>query len=209
MAVLVEFTGVPAVVVTLGASFIWLGLGIIVQPVPGGSVPSWLESGLNATFPDVPEPVYICVALALVGFLVLRRWRYGVALRGFGNSRQSYVNGGRSPLFAMTTLYLLAGLCVVGAGLFTTVVSTASDINATSTLTLGSVAAVVLGGAEFVGGVVEPIGVILAAIALGLLSSLMAFWNVNPDYVSAVEGLMLVVAMGARWIGKRASAWSS
>ena len=34
----------PAIVVTLGMSFIWLGIALIVLPTPGGEAPDWLGS---------------------------------------------------------------------------------------------------------------------------------------------------------------------
>jgi ribose transport system ATP-binding protein len=207
MAVIVELTGVPAIVVTLGASFIWLGCGLVLQSEPGGTVPSWLASPFNVALQVIPEQVYLCAGLALVAWFVLRRWRYGVALRGFGNSRQAFIETGRSPLRARVSLYLIAGLGVVLAGALTTVSTTASDINASSTLTLISVAAVVIGGAEFTGGVVEPVGTVMAAVAFGLIPSLLYFLSVSPNYQTAVEGLLLVAAMAARRFGRGARSW--
>lgn len=207
MAVIVELTGVPAIVVTLGASFIWLGCGLVLQSEPGGTVPSWLASPFNVALQVIPEQVYLCAGLALVAWFVLRRWRYGVALRGFGNSRQAFIETGRSPLRARVSLYLIAGLGVVLAGALTTVSTTASDINASSTLTLISVAAVVIGGAEFTGGVVEPVGAVMAAVAFGLIPSLLYFLSVSPNYQTAVEGLLLVAAMAARRFGRGARSW--
>jgi ribose/xylose/arabinose/galactoside ABC-type transport system permease subunit len=130
-----------------------------------------------------------------------------VALRGFGNSRQAFIETGRSPLRARVSLYLIAGLGVVLAGALTTVSTTASDINASSTLTLISVAAVVIGGAEFTGGVVEPVGTVMAAVAFGLIPSLLYFLSVSPNYQTAVEGLLLVAAMAARRFGRGARSW--
>jgi ribose transport system ATP-binding protein len=207
MAVIVELTGVPAIVVTLGASFIWLGCGLVLQAVPGGTVPSWLASPFNVALQVIPLQVYLCAGLAVVAWFVLRRWRYGVALRGFGNSRQAFIETGRSPLRARVSLYVTAGLCVVLAGALTTVSTTASDINASSTLTLVSVAAVVIGGAEFTGGVVEPVGAVMAAVAFGLIPSLLYFLSVSPNYQTAVEGLLLVAAMAARRFGRGARSW--
>jgi ribose/xylose/arabinose/galactoside ABC-type transport system permease subunit len=170
-------------------------------------VPSWLASPFNVALQVIPEQVYLCAGLALVAWFVLRRWRYGVALRGFGNSRQAFIETGRSPLRARVSLYLIAGLGVVLAGALTTVSTTASDINASSTLTLISVAAVVIGGAEFTGGVVEPVGTVLAAVAFGLIPSLLYFLSVSPNYQTAVEGLLLVAAMAARRFGRGARSW--
>jgi ribose transport system ATP-binding protein len=203
MGLIREVTNVPAIVITLGASFIWLGIGLNIQSVPGGAVPSWLETGLNANFPVIPEPVVFAVVVALVGFVLLRRARYGIVLRSFGNNVRAFTDRGRSTVRTRVALYLMSGVCAVLGGVLVTVNTTASDINASSTMTLTSIAAVVLGGAEFAGGVIEPVGAVIAAIALGLIVPLLAFLNVNTAWETAVTGMILICAMAARWATKR------
>jgi ribose transport system ATP-binding protein len=206
MAAVVELAAVPAVVVTLGASFVWLGLGLVLQPTPGGSVPGWMESVLNASLPGVPEPVYLIVAVSLLLVALLRRTRYGVALRAFGNNRRTFSDIGRSVLGAMCALYALAGLCAILAGAMVTTINTSSDINGSATLTLASFAAVVVGGSEFLGGLVAPVGTVMASVALGLIVSFMALVNLPSSYVSATEGGILILAMVVRLLGRRAFA---
>ena len=46
---------IPAIVVTLGASFIWSGIGYSIQPTPGGTSPEWLTAMTNWSMsPYVP-----------------------------------------------------------------------------------------------------------------------------------------------------------
>ena len=199
MGAIVELFHVPAIVVTLGASFIWLGVGLTIQPTPGGTAASWLETTTNATWPVVPEQVYIMVAGALVMWWVLRRWRYGIVLRGLGNNRAALVNSGWSPLWTRLCAYALAGVLVDVAGLLTTSVTTSADINASATLTLITFAVVVVGGCRFGGGIVVPGGVVAAAVAFSLLASVLSFLNVAAAWNTGVEGLVLVAAVGMRW----------
>ncbi|MDR2253121.1 MAG: ATP-binding cassette domain-containing protein [Bifidobacteriaceae bacterium] len=197
MAVVAEVSGVPAIVVTLGSSFIWLGCGLVIQEVPGGAAPRW-TGALTTVLPGIPLQIYLCVALAGAAWLALFRWRYGIAMRAFGNNREAFVETGRSPMAARVTLYTMAGLCVVSAGTLTTASTMGSDINASATLTLVSVAAVVIGGGDFSGGMVNPIGTVLAAIVFGLLPTLLYFSGVGPNYQTAVQGALLVAAMAFR-----------
>jgi ribose/xylose/arabinose/galactoside ABC-type transport system permease subunit len=200
MGAIVEFFHVPAIVVTLGASFIWLGVGLTIQPTPGGTAPGWLETTTNATWPLLPEQAYIIVAGALVTWWVLRRWRYGIVLRGLGNNRAALENSGWSPMLARLCAYALAGVLVDVAGLLTTSVTTSADINASSTLTLITFAVVLIGGCRFQGGIVVPAGVAAAAVAFSLLASVLSFMNVTAAWNSAVEGLVLVAAVSTRWL---------
>lgn len=203
MAVIAEVTEVPGIVITLGGSFVWLGIGLMMQSAPGGAVPGWLAGTLGAFLPGIPEPVYLTVALAVAGFVILRRSAWGARLRGFGGSRKAFARTGRSPLRARAALYALAGLCVVGAGMMTTVIFASSDVNGSETLTLTSVAAVIIGGGQFIGGVVDPVGTVVAAVALSVIPVLLGGFNVNTNYQPAVEGVILIIVMTLRWLAQR------
>ena len=199
MGAIVEFLEVPAIVVTLGASFVWLGTGLIVSPTPGGSAPGWLQSATTGVLPVVPVSIYIIVATAVLTWWVLRRWKYGIILRALGNSRTALKDAGRAPALARLSAYGIAGVLAVLAGLVTTGVTTSSDVNASAVLTLSTFVVVVIGGCRFTGGFVEPVGVVAAAVALSLLTSLLTFLNVNSIYDTAVEGGILVIAMSMKW----------
>lgn len=198
IAIIREYTGVPTVVLTLGASFIWLGIGLEMQATPGGVSPAWLTNALGRSLPVIPEPIYIVVFLIVAATLLLRRWRYGVVLRGLGSSAEAVSEAGRSSRLPRLVLWAIAGVCVVLAGLFVTVVSGGSDVNASTTLTLSSFATLVVGGCEMSGGVVEPAGVVLASMAFALISSLLTFENISSSWVTAVTGLILIAAMSIR-----------
>ena len=88
--------------------------------------------------------------------------------------------------------YVLSGVFGLLAGLCLTGVNTASDVNAASSYTLLSVAAVVMGGCDLVGGRIEPIGVAFAAVTLSLLGTLLGFMKLSSDNIAAVQGLILI-----------------
>ena len=110
-------------------------------------------------------------------------------------------------------LYALAGLCVVIGGLAITAQSGGSDANASATYTLLSIAAVVIGGADFGGGVASPMGSVLGALALALLSSLLSFLNVSTNYNTAVLGACLIAVFALQLVlrklspGKEGDTW--
>lgn len=203
MAALIHIRRLPAIVVTLGASFVWLGIALVMQPVPGGTSPGWLNTLYNLTLPIIPEPVYLVILFVLIGYLLLFRSRLGTVLRGFGNNPSAVFRAGRSPMRARILLYVIAAVCIVLSGLAITAVSTASDANASATYTLSAIAAVILGGAEFVGGMVFPTGAVAGALVLSLISSLLAFLSVSTTYESAVTGVILLAALATRQFGRK------
>ena len=198
MGALIHLRKIPAIIATLAASFIWLGIAMIIQPTPGGSCPVWLQNIYGFKVPLVPLPVFFCIVAAIIPFWLLRYSRYGVVLRGVGSNPKAIVNAGWSYFTAHVTFYALSAVFIVLAGLSTTALSYGSDANASSALTLTSVAAIIIGGCEFTGGIGEPVSVVAGALALSLISSLLAFISVDSRYQTAVVGFVLIAALAVK-----------
>ena len=67
-----------------------------------------------------------------------------------------------------------------------------------------SVAAVVMGGCDLVGGRIEPVGVAFAAVTLSLLGTLLGFMRLSSDDIAAVQGLILIGIVVLRTVWGRA-----
>ncbi len=126
---LIQARKIPAIVVTLGASFIWVGLGYALQPTPGGASPEWLTALFGWSLDFLPTSIILIAAVALV-VLVIDRLPLGVVLRGFGNNPTAMIRSGWSPTRYALVRYLIAGLFAAAAGLSLTAINTASDIDA-------------------------------------------------------------------------------
>lgn len=194
----------PSIVVTLGASFVWLGLALLVLPTPGGSAPAWLAALVRLRPPLVPLPVVFAAGLALLGHVLFMRSSYGVVLRGMGGAPQAVARAGWSLLAGRAVLYGLAGAFGVCGGLLLTGLNTTGDANFGTPYTLLSIAAVIVGGGEFVGGVVAPVGAVLGAFIMLLTGSLLSFMNVSTDWQLGVQGAILIVVLGLRAVQRRA-----
>ena len=44
LGALIQLRSLPSIVVTLGMSFVWLGLAVLVLPTPGGKAPDWVRA---------------------------------------------------------------------------------------------------------------------------------------------------------------------
>lgn len=188
----------PSIVVTLGASFVWLGLALLVLPTPGGASPDWLASLVRIRPPLLPLPVVFAVLLALFGHWLFMRSSYGAVLRGIGGAPQAVSRAGWSLLTARAALYGLAGCFGLVAGLLLTGLNTTGDANFGAPYTLLSIAAVIVGGGEFFGGVVAPVGAVIGAFIMLLTGSLLSFMNVSTDWQLSVQGGILIVVLATR-----------
>jgi ribose transport system ATP-binding protein len=198
MGLFIDACRVPAIIVTLGLSFVWLGLAAYRLPRAGGSAPDWLVDLLRTKTPLVPLPVLLCVFPAIVAWLVLIVWRYGAVLRGFGASPRAIEAAGWSTRWAKATLYGLAGTFAFLAGMVITASTRGGDPTGATSMTLLSVAAVILGGAAFSGGIVAPIGALFGTLTLVMVGTLLSLFEVSAVYLPMVQGLMLLGAIGIR-----------
>src|SRR5271154_5724317 len=82
LGALIYLRRLPSIVVTLGMSFVWQGLAILVLPQPGGTAPDWLLAVMGAKPPFIPFPILAALVIAAVSHFGLMRTSYGVILRG-------------------------------------------------------------------------------------------------------------------------------
>ncbi|WP_292448718.1 ABC transporter permease, partial [Mesorhizobium sp.] len=194
---IIQARKIPAIVVTLGASFIWVGIGYALQPTPGGASPEWLSTLFGWSIGFMPTSIILIAAVALI-VLVIDRLPLGVVLRGFGNNPAAMIRSGWSPTRYALVRYLIAGLFAGAAGLSLTAINTASDINSGNSYTLLSVAAVVMGGCSLLGGTISPIGAVAGAVTLSLIGALLGTLSVSSDYNAATQGLILIALLTLR-----------
>jgi ribose transport system permease protein len=199
LGALIYWRNLPSIVVTLGMSFVWLGLAVILLPTPGGSAPDWLRSLMTLKPEFIPFPIIALVVIAGVVHVGLMWSPYGAVLRGVGGNAKAVERAGWSVLKAKVTMYALAGLAGAFAGMALLGISGAADARFALPYTLLTIAGVILGGGEFVGGRVSPIGAVIGAATLLLgTTSLLTFLKLNPDWQVGAQGAILIIVLALR-----------
>ncbi|MER8445173.1 ABC transporter permease [Mesorhizobium sp. M1066] len=199
LGALIHLRNLPSIVVTLGMSFVWQGLAILVLPKPGGKAPDWLLGLMAFKPPFIPFPIIAALLIGLIVHLGLMRTSYGVILRGSGGNPAALGRAGWSLLKTKIVLFALAGLFGVLSGMALIGITTSADANIGNGYTLLAVAGVILGGGEFVGGRVSPIGAVIGALTLALAASpLLTFMHIPPDWQVAANGAILIIVLAAR-----------
>src|SRR3984957_8249141 len=199
LGALIYLRNLPSIVVTLGMSFVWQGLAILLLPKPGGKAPAWLQAIMAYKPPFLPLPILAAVIVAGVGYFGLMRTSYGAILRGTGGNSVAIGRAGWSLLRAKAVLYALTGIFGVLAGMALVGITRSADANIGNGYTLLSIAGVILGGGEFVGGIVSPIGAVIGSLTLTLASTqLLGFMRIPPDWQVGANGAILVIVLAAR-----------
>jgi ribose transport system permease protein len=199
LGALIHLRDLPSIVVTLGMSFVWQGLAILLLPKPGGHAPAWLQAIMGARPPYLPLPILAAALIAAVGWFGLMRTAYGAILRGTGGNAVAIARAGWSLPKAKAALYALTGVFGVLSGLALVGITGSADANIGNGYTLLSIAGVILGGGEFVGGIVSPIGAVIGALTLTLAATqLLGFLRIPPDWQVGANGAILIVVLAAR-----------
>lgn len=203
LGVVIYLRELPSIVVTLGMSFVWAGLAVLLLPAPGGQAPDWVRGLMTTKPPFAPMAIVASVVIALLAHLLVMRSSLGVLIRGVGGNQRSVERAGWSVLAARAAAYGLAGIFAIFAGIALVGLTTSADANIALRYTLLSIAGVILGGGEFIGGRVSPVGAVIGALTLTLAGSFLSFLRISPDWQIGAQGAILIVVLALRLLLNR------
>lgn len=204
---LIAYCRVQAMVVTLGGSFLYSGIALLISTL--SSTESY--QGISG-FPEdfkfiasyeiggvIPFQILLYGFLLVFAFILLHKTKYGrkVFLVGVNQSAAEY-SGINSRRVIMSTYILSAFSAALAGTVLTAYLGTAkSDLGAD--LTMDIVTAVVLGGTLSTGGKGSIIGTALATFAIAFLRfGLPLCFKVSTQYLDIPVGILLVAVIVAR-----------
>ena len=188
-------TRIPAVIVTLGMSFIWKGLCLIVSPTPRGKCPDWLKAVYKIRLFGLTGTIIFPVLALAIAFWIVKISKYGIIMNGVGNNSTMTERSGWSTPLAIFCSYAIAGAFVVLAGISLTAITGSGDYTIGNNYPLMSIAIFVLGGCDFIGAFSSPTGVVMAAFAMTSITTLLTFARINTNYTMMFTGFVLILSM--------------
>jgi ribose transport system permease protein len=198
LGAIIHLRNLPAIVVTLGMSFVWSGLAVLLLPSPGGAAPDWVRTVMTVKPPLLPMAIVASILIAIVAHLLVMRSTLGVRIRAVGGNARTVERSGHSVLAIRAGAYALAATFAVLSGIALVGLATSADANIALRYTLLSIAGVILGGGEFIGGRVSPIGAVIGALTLTLAGSFLSFLRIPPDWQIGAQGAILIIVLALR-----------
>jgi ribose transport system permease protein len=185
-------------IATLGMMNVARGLAFVIS---GGFPISELPSGFrfwgSGTIAYIPVPVILIVAVYAVFHIFLTRTTLGRDVYAIGGNKQAAMFSGIPVDRRLTMVYAISGgLAAAGA------IVLAGRLNSGFPLAgdgaeLDSIAAVIIGGASFFGGVGTVWGTLIGALIMGVLRNGLTLLDVSPNWQKVVIGIVIVAAV---WI---------
>ncbi|WP_345554954.1 ABC transporter permease [Streptomonospora halophila] len=183
------------IVATFATSSVFGGLALLVLPQPGGTA----SPALTQTFGMVlalyiPIPAVLLLALWLA-WRLLRQHRFGQYLYAVGGNADAAYTSAVPVSSVRVFSYVAGGTVAALAGVALLADSGAGDPTLGTELTLGSIAALVIGGTRLKGGSGGVGGALVGAIVLSLIQSLVFFAGVPTDAREFVYGCIIIAAI--------------
>lgn len=190
--------GIPSFMVTLGTGAVGLGVATVLF---GGRAPQLLDPGLRdwgiGSTAGVAHLVVVALVAVLLGHLVQRYTRVG---------RYGYVIGGDEPVARLSGIdigrykvftFMLSGTTAGLAGVMAATQLGVGDTSIGGGLLFTAITAVVLGGTLLVGGRGSVLRTLVGAAIITVLANGLILVGVNPYVQTAVQGLVIVLAVVA------------
>lgn len=188
---IVTLVRLPAIVVTLAGSFILGGIALLILERPGGAMPVWLSDLLAG---NTPTALGLLI-LVLVGWKLYLKTPWGLGIYAAGENPVAAYRAGVPVHQVKIAAYAISGLLTALAGLFVAAQTGSGDPVIGTPFTLNSIAAAVLGGAGFLGGVGTMRGALLGSILLSVMINVMFFLGFPPVAQYVAQGLIIVGAV--------------
>jgi len=189
--------GIPAVITTIGTSFIVRGIsysftnGLPIYPLPDevGIIGSWRPLGVSFAF-------FLMLGLVVVVQILLNRTRWGSMLFATGSNKVAARVCGINTDRVKTICFMLTSLLAAMAGMLTMsqLPLTPGDPIIGRNLELDILAGIIIGGVSFYGGRGSAIGTFIGVVFIQLVRSGLVIARFNAFLKTPVLGFLLVVA---------------
>ncbi|MBJ7603262.1 MAG: ABC transporter permease [Candidatus Dormibacteraeota bacterium] len=196
---------VPALITTLGTLGAALGAAnLVTHGNDVRTVPlTLIEFGVGGPF-GLSWIVWVAIAVAIVGGLVLARTRFGRHTYVIGSNAEAGRRAGINVDNHLLKLYGLSGLLAGLAGWLSLARFATTTIAGHSTDVLAVITGVVLGGTSLFGGFGTVGGTVVGILIPTALSNGFIIVNVEPFWQEVATGFILIAAVYVDQIKRRA-----
>jgi ribose transport system permease protein len=183
-------------IVTLGALTYLRGLAYVTT----GAYPL-IKNDLGFAFLGegsvgfLPWPVIIAVAVFIIGYIVLKRTVFGRRIYAIGGNEQAARLSGINVDWILIGVYTISGVCAGIAGIIFSARLLSAQPTGGQGYELDAIAAVILGGTSFTGGLGSIVGTAIGALIIGVLNNGLVLMNVPFFYQLIIKGAVIVVAV--------------
>ncbi len=184
-------------VVTLASQLVIRGLGYVLS---GGysfalANPHFTEIGLGKVFDAIPYPILILIGITIVSYFLLHWTKFGRYVYAVGgNINAAMASGVNVPKTRIWT-FVISGIYAGIAGIIMTARINAAQPNIGVGYETDAIAACVIGGTSFSGGISTIPGTLVGIIIIGLIYNGMNLLGISSYWQTIFKGLLIIGAV--------------
>ncbi|MFN7252288.1 MAG: ABC transporter permease [Anaerobacillus sp.] len=203
---LVSKIGILPIIATLAMMNIFRGLTFTVSDgkwISSYQMPESFVSIATSKILGINTLIVIAIVIYSIAFYFIDHTRTGRQIYAVGSNPDSAkVSGINQTKILMLVYTIMGGLAGLSGVLWVSKFASAQGDTA-SGYELTVIAACILGGVSIAGGSGKLSGVILGALLLGILNNALPLLNVSPFWQTAIQGLIILVAVIINVLVKR------
>jgi ribose/xylose/arabinose/galactoside ABC-type transport system permease subunit len=184
-------------VATMGTQLIARGIAYVISDGKSYVLTSatFKEIGQGKMFGTIPYSIIILAVVAIIGYILLSRMKYGQYLYAVGGNVYTATASGVNVFFIKLMTYMIMGLFTGIAGIILTSRVNAGQPAIGVGYELDAIAAVVIGGASLNGGVGTIPGTVIGILMIGIINNGMNLMGVSSFYQQIVKGIIILAAV--------------
>jgi ribose transport system permease protein len=186
-------------IITLATLSICRGIALAIAPghTTMRGMPDAIEALGSSSFFGIPASTFVVLAVALCVLVLLKAMVWGRWLYAVGGAPESARGMGIPVRGVLVSAYVLSGLCAGIGGVVLAGRTAASSPLYGNLLELDTIAAVIIGGASFLGGRGHLGHALVGAVMIGVIRNALNLAGVNVYIQMIAIGLIIVVAVEA------------
>ncbi len=194
---LINLTGLPPFIITLGTQSILRGITMIVANARtvSGVPASFTKAVGGKIFGIIPMPIIVALVTALVLVFFTMKTQAGRNLYAIGGNSQSAWFAGINVKKHTILAFIISGVCSGLAGMVNIARLAAAEPNAGTGYETFAIAAVVIGGTSFFGGQGVIPKVVVGGLIIGVINNGLNMVGVSSYYQQIAMGALIIVAV--------------
>ena len=163
---------------------------------------AWPEGGLQIST-GIANPVLIAIGVTVVMTILATRRRFGRYVYAIGGNPEAAELGGINTRRIIMMTFVLMGILAAVSGAISTARLESAVVGLGVGAELAVIAAVVIGGTSFAGGIGTIPGAVFGAVLMQSLQSGMALLKIDAPIQDIIVGIVLVTAVGLDTVLRR------
>jgi ribose transport system permease protein len=190
-------TGMPAFIVTLSMQGVIRGLAYIITNGRSVSSSNDLFTTIGNSYTlGIPNPIYILVIVMVIVSVILYKTKFGRRMYAVGGNPVAARFSGIKIKNLTVKVYVISAVLSALAGIILASRMYSGQPTAGIGYESDAIAAAVLGGTSFTGGVGTIGGTLIGALVIGILGNGLNLLHISSYVQMVIKGIVIILAVG-------------